>query len=157
MITLGPGSLFTSVIPNLLVAGMAEAIAASPALKVYFVNLMSQPGETVANFSASDHVNAIRRHSGRGVIEVCVVNTAPITGPVLSRYRAGAAQPVDNDLENLEAMGLDIVATDLLRMRHVQADERIRHDTGAIAAVALELAQRGRRRRRKLTSMKANL
>jgi uncharacterized cofD-like protein len=135
---------------------MAEAIAASPALKVYFVNLMSQPGETV-NFSASDHVDAIRRHCGRAVIEVCVVNTAPITGPVLSRYRAGAAQPVDNELETLAAMGLDIVATDLLRMHHVQADERIRHDTGAIAAVALELAQRGRRRRRKLTSMKATL
>jgi uncharacterized cofD-like protein len=156
LITLGPGSLFTSVIPNLLVAGIAEAIAASPALKVYFVNLMSQPGETV-NFSASDHVDAIRRHSARGVIEVCVLNTAPITGPVLSRYRAGAAQPVDNDVESLEAMGLDIVATDLLRMRPVQADQRIRHDPGAIAAVAVELAQQGRRRRRKLISMKAGL
>jgi len=156
LITLGPGSLFTSLIPNLLVAGIAEAIAASPALKVYFVNLMSQPGETV-NFSASDHVNAIRRHAGRGVIEICVLNTASITGPVLSRYRARAAQPVDNDIEILEALGLEVVAADLVRMRPTQADQAIRHDPGAIAAVALELAQQGRRRRRKLISMKAGL
>jgi uncharacterized cofD-like protein len=156
LITLGPGSLFTSVIPNLLVAGIARAIAASPALKVYFVNLMSQPGETV-NFRASDHVSAIYRHCGRAVIDVCVVNTAPITGPVLKRYRAGAAQPVDNDLENLKAMGLEIVATDLLRMHPAQPNEAIRHDPGSIAAVAVELAQRGRRRRRKLTSRKAHL
>ena len=156
LITLGPGSLYTSVIPNLLVAGIAGAIAASPALKVYFVNLMSQPGET-AKFSASDHVDAIDRHCGRPLIDVCVVNTAPVTGRVLNRYRARAAQPVANDIENLEAMGLEIVAADLLRMRRAQVDEKIRHDPGAIAAVALELAQRGRRRRRKLTSMKANL
>jgi hypothetical protein len=75
---------------------------------------------------------------------------------VLTRYRAGAAQPVDNDLENLEALGLEIVAADLLRMRPAQPDETIRHDPGSIAAVAVELAQRGRRRRRKLTSRKAN-
>ena len=64
LITLGPGSLFTSVIPNLLVEGIPQAIAASPALKAYFVNLMSQPGETT-NFRASDHVAAILRHCGR--------------------------------------------------------------------------------------------
>jgi len=156
LITLGPGSLFTSVIPNVLVDGIAGAIAASPALKVYFVNLMSQPGETV-NFSASDHVEAIRRHSRSSIIDVCVVNTSAIRRRALDRYRARAAQPVDNDLENLEAMGLEVVATDLLRMQRPQADEIIRHDPGAIAAVALELAQRGRRRRRKLTSMNAAL
>src|SRR5205807_4681872 len=64
LISLGPGSLFTSVIPNLLVKGVAAAIEKSPAIKAYFVNLMWQPGETM-NFRASDHVAAIQRHANR--------------------------------------------------------------------------------------------
>ncbi len=74
LITLGPGSLFTSVIPNLLVDGIPHAIAQSPALKAYFVNLMSQPGETI-NFRASDHVTALLRHTGKTyseLIDPCV-------------------------------------------------------------------------------------
>jgi uncharacterized cofD-like protein len=151
LITLGPGSLFTSVIPNLLVKGIPQAIAASPALKAYFVNLMWQPGETT-NFRASDHVQAILRHCGRArpVIDVCVVNTAPLRGRALDRYQATSAQPVDNDRENLAALGLDVLATDLLRMSSARADEKIRHDPGVIGAIALELAQQGRRRKRKL-------
>jgi len=144
LITLGPGSLFTSVIPNLLVDGMAEAIGRSPALKAYFVNLMSQPGETT-NFSASDHVAAILRHArGRAVIDTCIVNTRPILGRVAARYRAKAAQPVEVDLENLEGMGLNVIATDLLRMAGTTSDGKIRHDPGVIGAIAVELAERGR-------------
>src|SRR5271155_5254599 len=75
LITLGPGSLFTSVIPNLLVNGIPQAIAASPALKVYFVNLMSQPGETT-NFRASDHVAAITSHAGAGLLDCAVVSNS---------------------------------------------------------------------------------
>src|SRR5271155_195396 len=85
LITLGPGSLFTSVIPNLLVDGIPRAIASSPATKAYFVNLMSQPGET-NNFSASDHVAAIHRHAKLPILDFCVVNTSPIRGKVLARY-----------------------------------------------------------------------
>jgi uncharacterized cofD-like protein len=151
LITLGPGSLFTSVIPNLLVRGIPQAIAASPALKAYFLNLMSQPGETT-NFRASDHVQAILRHCGRAkpVIEVCVVNTAPLRGRVVHRYRAKSARPVDNDIENLAALGLDVLATDLLSAPNAKASEKIRHDPGVTGAVALELAQQGRRRKRRL-------
>ena len=154
LITLGPGSLFTSVIPNLLVDGIPQAIANSPALKAYFVNLMSQPGETT-DFRASDHVEAILRHCGRarGVIDVCVVNTASLRGKALHRYQAKSAQPVENDTENLAALGLDVLCTDLLRMSRASTSltgEKIRHDPGAIGAVALELAQQGRRRKRKL-------
>ena len=156
LITLGPGSLFTSVIPNLLVDGMVSAIASSPALKAYFVNLMSQPGETT-HFRASDHVEAIHRHCGRSLIEICIVNTGSAAGPVLDRYRARKAQPVENDLANLEAMGLEIMALDLLRMRRGQSGEAVRHDPGVTAAVAVELAQRGRSRKRKLTSRAAIL
>jgi uncharacterized cofD-like protein len=155
LITIGPGSLYTSIVPNLLVDGIPQAIASSPALKAYFVNLMSQPGETT-NFRASDHVAALLRHGGRArsrsLIDVCIVNTRPIAGSVLRRYQANAAKPVENDIANLERMGLRVLATDLLRMGGVQTKEKVRHDQGMIAAVALELAQQGRRSRLRLTS-----
>jgi uncharacterized cofD-like protein len=146
LITMGPGSLFTSVIPNLLVKGVPEAIADSLALKVYFVNLMSQPGETT-DFRASDHVAAIQRHCSRPVIEVCVVNTGRIRGGILQRYERRAAEVIENDLENLRALGVEVLATDLVRLAGARSAAKIRHDSGAIAAVAFELAQRGRRRK----------
>jgi uncharacterized cofD-like protein len=151
LITLGPGSLFTSIIPNLLVEGIPEAIAASPAIKAFYVNLMTQPGETT-QFRASDHVSALLRHCGRkrsGFLDACVVNTRPISDRVLSRYREQSAQPVETDLENLEQMGIKVVATDLLRMNSRNTPDKIRHDSSAAAAVAVELAYKGRRTRRK--------
>jgi uncharacterized cofD-like protein len=144
LITMGPGSLFTSVIPNLLVEGISRAIAASPAVKVYFVNLMSQPGETT-NFRASDHVAALLRHAGRQaspVVDYCVVNTKPFSKRALDRYRALHARPVENDVDMLKHMGLSVVEADLLRMGSRTVTGKIRHDPGAIAAVAMELAQR---------------
>src|SRR5581483_5627667 len=77
LITFGPGSLFTSIIPNLLVHGIPRAIHRSPALKACFINLMSQPGETTG-FSAADHVKAIDEHAGRALLDVVVLNTTPI-------------------------------------------------------------------------------
>jgi uncharacterized cofD-like protein len=155
LITLGPGSLYTSLIPNLLVDGIPRAIASSPALKAYFVNLMSQPGETT-HFRASDHVAALLRHAGRAysrsLIDVCVVNTRPIAATVLRRYRAAAATPVENDAANLERMGLRVIATDLVRMGAGQLQEKVRHDQSVTGAVAIELAQQGHRAKLKLTS-----
>jgi len=150
LITLGPGSLFTSVIPNLLVKGVAQAIRQSPALKVYFVNLMSQPGETT-NFRASDHVKALLRHAGRGrrLIDVCVVNTQPMARKTLDWYQASAAQPVDNDIDNLERMGLKVIGADLVRMAGRLTDQKVRHDQSVIGAVAMELAQKARRAKTK--------
>ena len=145
LITLGPGSLFTSVIPNLLVAGVAEAVRKSPALKAYFVNLMSQPGETT-NFCASDHVAALERHGCKA--DVCVVNTRPIARKALNRYQARAARPVENDVENLKRMGVEVIAADLVRKTNPN-EQKIRHDPSVIAAVTLELAQKGRRAKKK--------
>jgi len=149
LITLGPGSLFTSVIPNLLVKGVAEAIAESPALKVYFVNLMSQPGETIG-FSASDHVQAIHAHCRRRLIDVCVVNTGRIRGKVLESYRRRAARVVENDTEKLRALGVQVHEADLVRMQGVRPAAKIRHDANSIAAVAVELAQRAGARNHKI-------
>jgi len=165
LITIGPGSLYTSVIPNLLVDGIPRAIAASPGLKAYFVNLMSQPGET-DHFRASDHVAALLRHAGRAhsrsLIDVCVINTRPVGGKVVDRYRARDARPVENDVENLERMGVRVIGADLLRMQGTSGvkppqdqdnpQAKIRHDQSVLGAIALELAQQGLRSKLKLTS-----
>ena len=148
LITLGPGSLFTSVIPNLLVDGIPQAIAESRALKAYFVNLMSQPGETT-NFRASDHVAAILRHAKLPILDLCVVNSHAIRGKVLDRYRANAARPIENDMDNLERMGLKVIAEDLVRLATKRAPEKIRHDSSVIGAIAIELAQKGQKRKLK--------
>jgi uncharacterized cofD-like protein len=146
LITFGPGSLFTSVIPNLLVDGIPRAIAQSGALKAYFVNLMSQPGETI-DFRASDHVSAIFRHAGRAytrsLIDVCVVNTRPIHGRALRTYKAREASPIENDVDRLQEMGLKVLGVDLLRRTGASPRDKIRHDQGALGAVVLELAEQG--------------
>jgi len=154
LITLGPGSLYTSVIPHLLVEGIPQAIAASPAVKAYFTNLMTQPGETTG-MSASDHVAAVLRHGGRRssrLIDVCVVNTGAILRKALERYQAREACPVENDLANLEAMGVKMEQADLVRLAGRRIQNKIRHDPGAIGAVAIQLARQGRRAKERLAS-----
>jgi uncharacterized cofD-like protein len=139
IITLGPGSLYTSIIPNLLVNGIPQAIERSPALKVYFVNLMWQPGETI-NLSASQHVEAIMKHArGRHVMDCVVLNTAPISPSLKRKYAAHEVQPVENDFQRLHALGVKIVAADL-----VGESKLVRHDPDATAKIIMELATRFR-------------
>jgi uncharacterized cofD-like protein len=142
LISFGPGSLFTSVIPNVLVNGIPEAVLASPALKAYFVNLMWQPGETV-DFTAADHVQAVYDHAGASLFDCAVINTRPIGASLRERYAAEKARPVNADLERLKSMGLKILTRDLL-----QEGQTARHDPQAVAAVIMELAREGRTRRR---------
>jgi len=142
LITFGPGSLFTSVIPNVLVHGIPRAIQRAPALKAYFVNLMWQPGETIG-FTASDHVAAIHQHAGADLLDVVVVNTTPIRPAQRRKYAAEEAQPVVNDMPRLQAMGLEVVGADLLAKGSI-----VRHDSETAGAIAMDLARRGRARRR---------
>ena len=142
VITFGPGSLFTSVIPNLLVDGIPEAIRSSPAVKAYFVNLMWQPGETT-DFTASDHVRAIYRHAGRGLLDYAVVNVRSITGRLKKRYAREAALPVEIDIEKLTRMGLKVLSGNLASLTN-----QVRHDPTVTAAVVMRLAQEGRRLRK---------
>lgn len=144
LITFGPGSLFTSVIPNVLVEGIASAIHRSRALKAYFVNLMWQPGETIG-FRASDHVEALHLHAGFPIIDVAVVNTRAITPRQRRRYAAEKARPVLNDIDRLAEMGLQVVTADLLASGDI-----VRHDPRASAEVALQLAKRGQMARRRV-------
>ena len=141
LITLGPGSLFTSVVPNLLVHGIPKAIRQSKALKAYFVNLMWQPGET-EDFRASEHVQAILDHAGANIMDVAVVNTTPIPKAVQQRYLAQNARPVENDLAAIESLGIQIRKAALL-----QRGPHVRHHSANIAKVALELAMEGRCRK----------
>jgi uncharacterized cofD-like protein len=141
VITLGPGSLFTSVIPNLLVDGISAAILRSPALKAYIVNLMWQPGETM-DFRASDHVRAIHQHARCKLLDYAVVNIRPIKPSLKKRYAREAALPVQNDLDALFKIGIKVMAT-----RLAGNTEKVRHDPAATAAVVVQLAEEGRRRK----------
>jgi uncharacterized cofD-like protein len=142
VITLGPGSLYTSIMPNLLVAGIPAAIQRSRAVKACFVNLMSQPGETT-HFLASDHIRAIHQHARTRLLDYAVINTAPIAAAMKKRYARQQATPVENDISAIVKLGVKVIAANL-----VWRSEKVRHDPLATAAVAVKLAQEGRRRRR---------
>jgi uncharacterized cofD-like protein len=140
LITLGPGSLYTSIVPNLLVDGIPDAIESSPAAKAYFVNLMWQPGETIG-LTAADHVEAILRHArGRRVIDYVILNTKPVPHELLQKYARQKSKPVIGDANRLEGMGLKVVGAPLATETNV-----LRHDPGAAAAIAIELALHARR------------
>ena len=141
LITLGPGSLYTSVIPNLLVAGIPEAIKRSPALKVYFVNLMWQPGETI-RFAASHHVKAIHAHAGQPIIDCVVLNSAEIPANLRRRYARAHVKPVENDFEALRELGVKVVTADLVG--HAEMAHAVRHDPASIAKVVMDLAGHAR-------------
>jgi uncharacterized cofD-like protein len=141
VISLGPGSLFTSVIPNLLVKGIPDAIQNSKAVKAYFVNLMWQPGETT-EFRASDHVRAIHQHARCKLLDYAVVNIRAIKPALKKRYARESALPVENDLDAIFKLGVKVMAGNL-----ASSVDHVRHDSAATAAVVLKLAEEGRRRR----------
>jgi uncharacterized cofD-like protein len=145
LITLGPGSLYTSVIPNLLVKGMSQAIEKSSALKAYFVNLMWQPGETI-NFAASQHVEALHQHGALAFPDCVVLNTAPVPVRLARRYARANVKPVENDFERLAELRIKVVTADLIRHEET-GEQRVRHDSAALAEVVIDLASRSRAHR----------
>ena len=108
VIVLGPGSLYTSIIPNLLVDGVAEAIQASDALKVYVCNVMTQEGET-EGYTVSDHIAALFAHSVPGLFDLCLTNSSPIPREVAGRYAREGAEPLYCDREKCAAMGVEVI------------------------------------------------
>lgn len=132
LILLGPGSLYTSVIPNLLVSGVAEAIEKSSAVRVYIANIMTQPGET-RGYTLADHVKAIHVHARRKLIDSVVVNSQPISPDLARRYRLQGAEPVVADVPELQRLGLRCVFDDLLETNGV-----IRHDPKRLARLLLD-------------------
>jgi uncharacterized cofD-like protein len=132
LILVGPGSLYTSLIPNLLVEGVAGAIARSHATRVYIANLMTQPGET-QGYSVADHIRAIYAHTREGLFDWVVVNRTPVAPRILRRYRAQGAEPVDPSLEELQKLGLSCIVSDLLHQ-----DGVVRHDQIRLTRLLLE-------------------
>jgi uncharacterized cofD-like protein len=133
LIVLGPGSLYTSILPNLLVQGIPEALASSPAVKVYVVNVMTQPGET-DGYTAADHIRAVVDHGGQQIIDWALVNTQGPVGGTLVRYREEGAEPVSVNRQELEGFGLRIKEAPLLYV-----NDMARHDPDKLAQSVLAL------------------
>lgn len=121
-IVLGPGSLYTSVIPNLLVEGIGDAICRSNAVKIYICNVMTQPGET-DGYTASMHVKAIMDHAGRNVVDYVIVNSTPVPEKLKQKYAETGAYPVAVDDDALNQLGVGIIKADL-----ITAQDAIHHD-----------------------------
>ncbi|MFP4198587.1 MAG: uridine diphosphate-N-acetylglucosamine-binding protein YvcK [Halanaerobium sp.] len=133
VIVIGPGSLYTSILPNLLVKGIAEEIKKSDALKLYICNVMTQPGETDA-YTAADHAEAIVDHCGSGVFDYVVVNNRKGTAELRKKYEAEGAYPVQIDHQRLRKLGFKIIEADLLKK-----DSYLRHDPEALAELIYDL------------------
>jgi uncharacterized cofD-like protein len=133
LVLIGPGSLYTSIIPNLLVHKVVDGIARSQATCVYIANLMTQPGET-EHYSVADHVQAIYDHTRKHLFDFVVINRKAISPRLLRRYSSDGAAPVDPSFKTLDRMGLKYVTDDLLRQNGV-----VRHDQARLARLLLEL------------------
>jgi uncharacterized cofD-like protein len=134
LITLGPGSLYTSLIPVLLVRDLCASIARSGARVVLIMNLMSEPGET-DGYSAADVLRAVRRHAPGLPIHDVLLNSAPIPASLKRRYAAGAASPIVAGPGSIQALGCRVQRRDLL-----WPGPKIRHDGDKLARVLLDLA-----------------
>lgn len=126
-IVLGPGSLYTSVLPNLLVRDIREAVRRSTAPKIYICNVMTQPGET-EDYKASDHVRALLNHVGPGLIDYVIINTAAVPDDLLERYRREGAEPVEPDVEAVAALGVTPITAEVISMTNL-----VRHNPEKLA------------------------
>ena len=126
IIILSPGSLYTSIIPNLIIKGMSESIAKSKAFKMYVCNVMTQHGET-DGFTASEHVKAIVDHANKDVLDVCLINNARAPKDALGRYEEEVSFPVEPDIKKIQDMGYKVEAADLLGVT-----DYVRHDSAKL-------------------------
>jgi uncharacterized cofD-like protein len=138
LITVGPGSLFTSLITNLLVKGVPEALACSKAVRVYICNLMTQANESL-NLTASEHIERIYEHTRQPIFDYALVNTAPVSQALLDRYATESAAPIEADIDRIEALGVRCVTGNFAAEGDV-----LRHAAERVAQAALRLGLRGR-------------
>lgn len=132
LIILGPGSLYTSVLPNLLIRDIRIAILKSDAYKVYIANVMTQPGET-DHFSAWDHLRVLIEHTDPRILQACFVNTAVVPEDVISRYNEKGSVPVKLDLDIIENRGYEVITGELIKV-----DGQVRHDSENLAKFIFE-------------------
>ncbi len=131
-IIIGPGSLYTNVIPNLLVNGVTKAIKESTAIKVYISNIMTEPGQT-DNYSVADHLNAIIEHCGNGVIDYCIYDTGEIIPEFVKKYNLQGQDIVEQDIDKVK--GIRFLQRNLSMIK----DDMIRHDPSLVASSIIEL------------------
>lgn len=134
LVVIGPGSLYTSIMPNLIVPSVQEALEQTKAKIVYVCNLMTQAGETTG-YTASAHVEAINRHIGKGIVDAIVVHNEPIKDTIKEKYAEENAEPVIYDTDKLLAFGLEIIEGDIVNKDH----PALRHDTDKIAKLLYSL------------------
>lgn len=133
LITVGPGSLYTSLITNLLVDGIPSALASARGLRVYICNLMTQANESL-DLSASQHIERIYEHTRAPVFDYAVVNTAAFSPQTLARYASERAAPIEADIERIEALGVRVIAGDF-----ASEDNVVRHDSARVTGALLAL------------------
>lgn len=131
-IIIGPGSLYTNVIPNLLVNGVAKAIKESTGLKVYISNIMTEPGQT-DEYSVSDHLNAIIEHCGKGIVDYCIYDTGEVVPEYIKKYNLEGQDLVDSNIDKVKGI------TFLQRNLSMISDGCIRHDPELVAESIIEL------------------
>ncbi len=131
-IVIGPGSLYTNVIPNLLINGVAKAIKESTAIKVYVCNIMTEPGQT-DNYSISDHINAIIEHCGTGIIDYCIYDTGEIIPEFIKKYNMEGQDLVEQDVDKVK--GIKFLQRNLSMIK----SDLIRHDPSLVASSIIEL------------------
>lgn len=134
LIILGPGSLYTSVLPNLLVPQIADEISRSKAKKVYICNVMTQRGET-DDFSASDHVNVLIEHTPPDLLDYVIVNNRSIPKHILARYADEGAKPVVHDKKKLKEIGLEMISDRIIKYNQ----SVIRHDEKILTELLMNL------------------
>ena len=140
VITIGPGSLFTSLIPNLLVRGISDAIVASPATKIYICNLMTQANESLG-LTAADHIRALNTHAQKPLFDYALINRTPASKELKAKYAEEGACQIVTDLDEVEALGVIPVLGDSLEEAGVA-----RHNTTCVARDLLELVSQQPRR-----------
>ena len=133
-IVIGPGSLYTNVIPNLLVNGVTKAIKESTAIKVYISNIMTEPGQT-DNYSVSDHLNAIIDHCGKGVIDYCIYDTGEVIPEYIKKYNKEGADLVEQNLNDPKIKKIKFIKKNISTI----IDGKVRHDPYMVAESAIKL------------------
>ncbi len=134
MIILGPGSLYTSIIPNLLVDGIVQALEQSKAPKIYVLNIMTQDGET-EGYTAFDHLNALLQHSAPHLVDACIYNTAPVPDPIQARYKTEDAEPVEIDMQRFREAGVEMYGFPLI----AGGSQLARHDPALLAQAVVNV------------------
>ena len=140
IVVIGPGSLYTSIIPNFLVSGIADAVRQSRACKIYALNIMTQDGET-DGYDADDHVRAILEHAGPGVIDVCIANSTPVPPEIMEPYAKEGVAQLELNRTDIEQLGIAVRTFPLL-----EPGRYIRHNSDVLARAILSVWQEFRKK-----------